>query len=480
MTISFEGKENISTQSFEIVLQVVILLLSTIFGPHFFGTLRAVVASPPDWKDWKQVTGCILLILFSPVHLYVESFKLTFLDLKLKLHPDDQSLILEREELKKDLYLLIKLELGLETVYQLAGQTILLLMAYSETSTQSGLKTMFKVLLDWRGLLLITASILISFYSCITSHWKALTACREYFPAKSRIISSFYSLFGCLTRVTAIIMFFTVPLGLFSLLRHHQGEQLPWDTKILDLVNLDGTMILGNNKPFKWISVDRWNKVGSPYQQHENGTLILDEDGNLTPNPDHLVSPPDFTLYIGLSPRYYLLIFFASIGIHMIVIFVTKCKLSEDFWKSFNLLEKIIHCLENTNLPYNTKEWDDGKGDASEHKKRMRSNWFEVLAVIIINGIFNLLLLVPLIYLVSKMKERHDILANTIGYLPQEEEALKTGYHLLIGSLSMVIIGTILEVLFFWLYNGSCHPFANILIVSSNNCEFKTKRIAKD
>ena len=99
---------------------------------------------------------------------------------------------------------------------------------------------------------------------------------------------------------------------------------------------------------------------------------------------------------------------------------------------------------------------------------------------LIINGIFNLLLLTPLIYLVSKMQERHDVLTNTIGYLPQEEEALKTGYYLLIGSLSMVIVGTILEVLFFWLYNGSCHPFANILKVSSNNFKFKTKRIAKD
>ena len=78
------------------------------------------------------------------------------------------------------------------------------------------------------------------------------------------------------------------------------------------------------------------------------------------------------------------------------------------------------------------------------------------------------------------MQERHDVLTNTIGYLPQEEEALKTGYYLLIGSLSMVIIGTILEVLFFWAYNGSCHPFANILKVSSNNFKFKTKRIAKD
>ena len=61
------------------------------------------------------------------------------------------------------------------------------------------------------------------------------------------------------------------------------------------------------------------------------------------------------------------------------------------------------------------------------------------------------------------MQERHDILARTIGYLDEEQEALATGYLLLYASFSMIIVGTLLEILFFWMYNGSCHPFANIL-----------------
>ena len=61
------------------------------------------------------------------------------------------------------------------------------------------------------------------------------------------------------------------------------------------------------------------------------------------------------------------------------------------------------------------------------------------------------------------MQERHDILTRTIGYLDEEQEALDTGYLLLYGSFIMVIVGTLLEILFFWMYNGSCHPFANIL-----------------
>ena len=61
------------------------------------------------------------------------------------------------------------------------------------------------------------------------------------------------------------------------------------------------------------------------------------------------------------------------------------------------------------------------------------------------------------------MQERHNILARTIGYLDEEQEALKRGYLILYGSFIMIFVGTLFEILFFWMYNGSCHPFANIL-----------------
>ena len=62
------------------------------------------------------------------------------------------------------------------------------------------------------------------------------------------------------------------------------------------------------------------------------------------------------------------------------------------------------------------------------------------------------------------MKERHDILSRTIGYLHEEQEAMDTGYLLLIGSTVTMIFGSLLQVLFFYLYNGPFHPFANILV----------------
>lgn len=71
------------------------------------------------------------------------------------------------------------------------------------------------------------------------------------------------------------------------------------------------------------------------------------------------------------------------------------------------------------------------------------------------------------------MQQRHDILEKTIGFLDEEQEALDRGYSMLIGSFTCLGIGVIFEILFFWLYNGPCHPFANILKTPSDECKIQ-------
>ena len=68
------------------------------------------------------------------------------------------------------------------------------------------------------------------------------------------------------------------------------------------------------------------------------------------------------------------------------------------------------------------------------------------------------------LFLVFKMQERHDVLKRTIGYLDEEQEALDKGYLLLIVSSVTIVVGSLLQILFFYLYNGPFHPFANILV----------------
>ena len=439
------------TFKFLFSLQVVIMFLGSIFIPQFLGALRLVIANPPPLHDLRGVCKSVLQIIFSPCYIYVERFRLMYLELKLKIHPNEEELVIQKEQMKRALNMHIKLELGLETIYQLSGQLILLLMAWTETPTQSGLKTMFKSGISFQ----LIISNLLSFWSCISSHLKALTACREHFPFKTTLTASFYCFFGISTRVVAIVMFFAGPLGLFSLHRHLQGEQYPWHKSVLDKVNKNGTINVGSNQPFDWKLISETSR--------------------------------DYTHYCGFRLRYYLIFFFVHLIVNVMAIFVCKLFLSKNNWNKLNLLEKIIHCLENTNIPYNVKEWDDDKGNADEHRKRMRSNWFEVLSVIILKSFFNLFLILPFaylgksyysgnypgmkqficyncyIFLVSQMKERHDILARTIGYLNEEMEALEKGYWLLYGSIILLSVGTFMEILFFWLYNDLCHPFANIL-----------------
>ena len=116
-------------------------------------------------------------------------------------------------------------------------------------------------------------------------------------------------------------------------------------------------------------------------------------------NPNYFIEAPDVTLYTGFTWQPYLYIFFAHVTLHSIVIFIAKYKLSQVFRYGFKLLDKAIHSLENTNVPFNVREWDDGMGDAEEHRRRMRLNWKESLVTIIINAVFNSSLLVPLYYL---------------------------------------------------------------------------------
>ena len=383
----------------DISSQVVFLMILTILGPQVLGTLRVVVSNLESCNGWKKVCTSIVMIVLSPFHMYYQQLQMSFIDLKLKMYPNDQNLIKEKEDLKRILNTQVKLELGLETVYQLSGQLILLLLAYTDTPTQSGLKTVFHSGLDEWSLFLLTLSILLSFKSCVTSHWKALTACREHFPFMAKLVSALFCFFACLTKVTAIITFFSGPLGLFNLLRHHQGEQYPWSTDVMDLLGMHGSIALGDSEPVTVSAIDRWKKNGTLFQEYDNGTAIVGESGYPIPNPHHLVSPPDYTLYVGMKLGDYLLAFFLLIGCHALCIFVAKCMLSQAFRNGFNFLEKIIHSLENTNIPYNSKEWDDAEGDAQEHRTRMRSNWHEVLVVIIINFVFNILHTSSLFYL---------------------------------------------------------------------------------
>ena len=288
------------------------------------------------------------------------------------------------------------MELGLETTYQLAGQLILLGLAFTETATDEGFRTVFEESKSYMTITFLVISNLWSFISCTLSYLTGLSGCRERFPISSKAMAASYSFTASVTRVLPLVMFFAVPLGLFSLLRHLQGEQVPWHPILIyNFVGSNATgMVFFGNESFDWSLIDQWtkNQSVSPFTSSSHYS-------DAVWNPDYLVSPPDYTSYTYFRLRSYFLIFLAILAFHILIIFLIKMNISTIFSKEFNCLEKLIHCLENSNIPHNVQEWDTGKGNAEVHKLRMKANLKETISMILVKAVFNLILILPICYL---------------------------------------------------------------------------------
>ena len=120
-----------------------------------------------------------------------------------------------------------RLELGLESIFQLSAQVALLALSYSDTRTSHGLVSVFK----GSKVLFIPAdvycilSILMSIGSFAWAQTSGIAGKRVYFPMKSKFMIGMSALMACLIRVTAFVLFFSPSLGLWNLLRHYQGTQ---------------------------------------------------------------------------------------------------------------------------------------------------------------------------------------------------------------------------------------------------------------
>ena len=284
----------------------------------------------------------------------------------------------------------------METIYQLSGQLILLGLALTETATDEGFRTVFEEGMSTLTITLLIFSNLWSFISCTLSYLTGLSGRRERFPISSKAMAASYSFTASVTRVLPIVMFFAVPLGLFSLLRHLQGEQVPWNASLIyNFIgpNATGQVFFGNES-FDWSLIDRWtkNQSVSPFSKVSPYAVAVWD-------LDYLTSPPDYTSYTYFRLRSYFIIYLAILAFHILVIFLIKMNISTIFAKEFNCLEKLIHCLENSNIPHNVQEWDTGKGNAKEHKLRMKANLKETILMILVNTVFNLVLLVPICHL---------------------------------------------------------------------------------
>ena len=284
--------------------------------------------------------------------------------------PENEDLIKDWELIKYHLSQFTKLDIGVETIIQLSGQMILLLNALSETSTNHGLDQIFRERSDVLYVLL-SFSMLWSLKSCIFSNLTAMSAKREHFPIMSKLFAGLHTFYASTCKVLTIVIYFTPSLGLFNCLRHLQAEQTQWHPHLKKYFVINGTIQFGNAPPVFWEDIDRWKNV----------------DGKLM--------APHHTLYGYFQLKVYFTGFLILWLLQCIFIYIAKSKCSKSF-KKWNLLEKLIHAIENSLLPITCEEWDSLKGNMAEHIKQMEDNLKEVLTLIVINFVFGMIHLIPI------------------------------------------------------------------------------------
>ena len=134
---------------------------------------------------------------------------------------------MQEEELHKQ----TRLQLGLETIFQLAGNVVLLFYGYSQTKTSQGFAALFKQdnMTVWNLtfspnfiLSMLLAMNLITFvrvnFSCIVEGYGS--NCK--FTGKMLILTCIA--IGSLIRISSMTLYFAPTLGLFDLLHHYQGR----------------------------------------------------------------------------------------------------------------------------------------------------------------------------------------------------------------------------------------------------------------
>ena len=349
------------------------MLISTVVIPLLLGGIQLALRSPDlifgegIFRSLKtRVIYSTLALLLTPIQIFILYTKLYFTDLNLKAYQDDKMLLAKRERLTYELKSFVKLELGIESLYQLILQFIFLLMAKTDTPTNLISDTLRNIQNNDDLIELLVLSLLWSFATNILSNNQGLSTRRVFFPIKSQIMAGLYTLFVSSSRILAMVLYFTPMLGLFGLLKHYKAEQTKWDTWIEHAFVENNTIRVGN-VTVKWSEINRWN-------------------GN---------EAPSYELYTIFSIGMY---FFAFIALHVLqfaIILIMKLKISQPF-RQLNFIEKFIHLIESLNIPGCVEEWDTQKGNARDHYHRMKSNKTEGLIVISINGIFNLLFLTPL------------------------------------------------------------------------------------
>lgn len=113
--------------------------------------------------------------------------------------------------------------------------------------------------------------------------------------------------------------------------------------------------------------------------------------------------PSTLENYTRFSFTIYFLTFLAIIFIQSLTIFIFDKIWVKNIPQSVSICDQILHSIHKSHFPSPFNYWHDGNGGCNEHAKRKIAGQHEVLVTIVINLIFHLIMLVPLLILCKKL-----------------------------------------------------------------------------
>ena len=111
---------------------------------------------------------------------------------------------------------------------------------------------------------------------------------------------------------------------------------------------------------------------------------------------DYDYVPPPLELYTQFSLQTYFFAFWGILILQTCTILVIDKIWVKNIPNTATLWERLLHSVQKASVPFPYSNWHQGNGSCSDHLRRKKLVQQEVLVSILINLIFNMILLVPL------------------------------------------------------------------------------------
>ena len=220
-----------------------------------------------------------------------------------KISQDIQNLQEENFKLKGVLVVMQKCEM-VEAIIQMILSTCLLFMNFWKISlTQNELQGFFKE--DIMNFLMFSTPLLLKKVITTVVDTKAAEK-NEFLPTIGILTYSIYGFLNICARMTSIILYFSVPLGLFNILTHWLFENM------------------NDRHGLEWREYDQsGNPIKFSYFNSQKGEFDLIEIKDLAPA---LLTNEPYSKYTGLSLFWYYTLFLVGVIVHLILMLALERK----------------------------------------------------------------------------------------------------------------------------------------------------------